>query len=72
MEILVFRALLLIVLFVLLTGDYTTYFSHIIQPGREQTNGDTSRKASKSYEDDEDADGKQIEDTLEMYCEYLI
>lgn len=71
MEILIFRVLLLIVLFILLTGDYTVYFSHILQRGTAQTHRDAARKTSKSY-DEEDADGRQIEDTLEMYCECLV
>lgn len=71
MAILIFRVLLLIVLFILLTGDYTAYFSHILQRGTAQTHSDAVRKTSKSY-DDEDADGRQLEDSLEMYCECLI
>jgi hypothetical protein len=68
MEILIFRILLLVVLFIMLTGDYTTFFSHILQRGTASTHRDPSRTTSKSY-DDEDADGTQLEDALELYCE---
>jgi len=68
MEILIFRILLLVVLFIMLTGDYTTFFSHIVQRGTAPTHRDPSRTTSKSS-DEEDADDTQLEDALELYCE---
>jgi hypothetical protein len=67
MEVVIFRILLLVILFILLTGDYTTYFSHILQQGTAPMHRDVSRTASKSYE--EDTDGKKIEDALKPYSE---
>jgi hypothetical protein len=65
MEVLIFRILLLVVLFILLTADYTTIFSHILQQGTASTHRDASRTTSN----DEDADGTQFKDALELYCE---
>jgi hypothetical protein len=65
MEILIFRILLLVILFILLTGDYTTFFSHILPRGTAPTHRDASRTTSN----DEDADGTNFEDALELYCE---
>jgi len=70
MEILIFRIFLLVVLFIMLTADYTTFFSHILHLGTAPTHRDPSRTTSKSY-DDEDVDGTQLEDALELYCECL-
>jgi hypothetical protein len=68
MEVLIFRILLLVILFILLTGDYTTFFSYFIQRDTAPTHRDASRTTSKSHDDDH-TDGTQIEDALDLYCE---
>jgi hypothetical protein len=72
METVVLRILLLIVLFILLTGDYTELFNQILQQGTKSasTPRDASRRTSKSYDDD-DTDVTQIDHSLEMHCESL-
>jgi hypothetical protein len=72
METALLRILLLIVLFILLTGDYTELFNQILQQGTKsaQTPRDAPRPASKSYHDD-DTDVTQTDDSLDIYCESL-
>jgi hypothetical protein len=67
METVVLRVLLLIFLFILLTGDYTTLFNQILQQGAKSvpTPPDVSRT-------DDDTDDAQIDDTLDIHCEYFI
>jgi hypothetical protein len=68
METVILRVLLLIVLFVLLTGDYTTFFNQILPQSAKSvpTTRDASKTATKSY----DEDGAQLNDALDIYCEY--
>jgi CBS-domain-containing membrane protein len=75
METVLLRILLLIVLFILLTGDYTELFNQILQQGPKSTQAsrDATRTKSKSYpaDDDDDADVTQMDDSLDIDCEFL-
>jgi Flp pilus assembly protein TadG len=72
METALIRILLLVVLFILRTGDYTELFNQILQLGTttSETPRGASRTASKSYNDD-DTDVTHIDDSLDIYCESL-
>jgi hypothetical protein len=71
METVLLRILLLIVLFILLTGDYTELFNQLLQQDAKsaQAPRDAS-KTSKSYPDDA-ADVTQTDASLDMDCEFL-
>ncbi|XP_069680270.1 uncharacterized protein geko [Periplaneta americana] len=67
METVILRILLLVILFFLLTGDYTALFNQILQQGSKSVPAPRdARTTSKKYEDD-DADNSHIDDALEMY-----
>jgi hypothetical protein len=72
METVILRIILLIVLFILLTGDYTALFNQISQQGTKSVpaSPDVSRTASKPYSEDDDTDGTHIDDDLDTQCEY--
>ncbi|KDR15647.1 hypothetical protein L798_09723 [Zootermopsis nevadensis] len=57
METVVLRVLLLVVLFILLTGDYTSLFNHILQQG------DRSVRPPP--------DVSRTDDAVDIQCEYL-
>jgi hypothetical protein len=64
METVVVRVLLLLALFILLTGDYASLFNLIFQQGANSVPATTDVSRT-----DDDTDGAQIVGALDIHCE---